>query len=439
MYTEKPLPEPAAVVRPVARRPRPRKTSRISPAASEASRAWPPTLTGALALLTDVERRAPRPGQVERRLLLSRVTEAMFEGVVLFTPAGEIAYVNKSACRMLRMRRASLVGAPARNYFGDVVERALRAKPKSDGRPHAVTAYETRLATRDGDPILVQVSAHRLELGSCASACLAVLTDLTQRERVEAELRQARSDLRLLSSQLVAAEQLERKRIARELHDGIGQSLGAIKYGLENCSRLLWAGDTAAAAHGLRGLIDAMKRSVDELRRVSMNLRPTMLDDIGLIATVSWFTREFRALHRSLRLEVLVEAREADIPSQAKTALFRILQEALNNVVSHSRATCAWVSLQRAADSVILRVRDNGAGFEPASFATVDDAGRGLGLASMRERAEQSGGRFVVDSKPALGTHILVHWQCARPGALADGHAVSGNPKEEHAHVRRIA
>jgi PAS domain S-box-containing protein len=438
MYTEKPLLQPAADPRQAARQPRPRNVAETPSAQPEAARTWPQTLTGALALLTNAERRAPRPGQAERRLLLSRVTEAMHEGVALFTPGGEIAYVNKSACRMLHMRRASLVGKQARAFFGDVVDRAMRAKAKADGQPHAVTTYEARLETSAGDPLLVLVSAHRLDLAESASACLAVLTDLTGRERAESELRQARSDLRLLSSQLVAAEQLERKRIARELHDGIGQSLGAIKYGLENCSRLLAAGDSAAAAHGLRGLIDGMKRSVDELRRVSMNLRPTMLDDIGAIATVSWFTREFRALHRSLRLETLVEAREADIPPQAKTALFRILQEALNNIVSHSRATCAWVSLQRAADSVILRVRDNGAGFDPASFATVDDAGRGLGLASMRERAEASGGRFVVDSKPALGTHILVHWPCARVGALAGGEAQTHNV-QEHAHVRRIA
>lgn len=434
MYTEKPLAQPAAGSRPTARAPRPRESAEARAAVQN----WPQTLTGALALLTNGERRAPKPGRTERRLLLSRVTEAMHEGVALFTPGGEIAYVNKSACRMLRMRRASLVGRPASAFFGDVVERAMRAKPKPDGRPHAVTNYEVRLATSDGEALLVQVSAHRLELGERASACLAVLSDLTGRERAETELRRARSDLRLLSSQLVAAEQLERKRIARELHDGIGQSLGAIKFGLENCSRLLAAGDPAAAAHALRGLIDGTKRSVDDLRRVSMNLRPTMLDDIGLLATVSWFTREFRALHRSLRLETLVELREADVPPQVKTPLFRILQEALNNIVSHSRASCAWVLLQRAADSVVLRVRDNGAGFDPASFATVDDAGRGLGLASMRERAEASGGRFVVDSKPALGTHILVHWPCGRCDAPAAGESQTALPKE-HAHVRRIA
>lgn len=388
-----------------------------------------PGLVAAVRRLLQADKPASFERNPEVELLFARLERHMSEGVVLFDRAGEILYANDSLCRMLRYTRPELLGQRVQRFLGDVVERAMRAKP-FNGSPYASARYETWFESRQGGKVIVLVSAHRVESGGGVSGCFALVSDISARVSTEGLLRQSQSDLRLLSAQLLAAEELERKRVARDLHDGLGQSLFGIKFGLESCGEMLARGDVAAAASGTRRLVDRMKGALEELRRISMNLRPAMLDDLGALATVSWFIREFRSLHRALRLETIVEVREAEIPPEARVAMYRIVQEALGNVVSHSRASDVWLTLQRIGDNIVLSVRDDGTGFDPAHYATVDGDGRGLGLASMRERAECSGGRFAVDSKPGHGTQILVHWHCqdsplagdwAAPQARAEG------------------
>jgi signal transduction histidine kinase len=227
----------------------------------------------------------------------------------------------------------------------------------------------------------------------------------------EAMLRRSESELRLVTAQLLAAQDLERQRIARELHDGIGQALGGIKFCLENCSALLAAGNgtevAAAQLHELTGKIQAV---VEEVRRIAVDLRPSSLDDLGVLATLSWFCNEFRSVHRAIELESHVEVSEDEIPAGAKTAIYRIVQEAMNNVASHAGAKRVWLTLHAEDGYLELRVRDDGVGFDVASFSSVLDDGRGLGLAGMRERAEAGGARFVLESRRGRGTTVLVRW-----------------------------
>jgi signal transduction histidine kinase len=231
----------------------------------------------------------------------------------------------------------------------------------------------------------------------------------SERDTAEA-LRRSESELRLLTAQLLSAQDLERQRIARELHDGIGQALGGIKFGLENCAVLLQAGSSYAAATNIRELTKKIQSVVEEVRRIAVDLRPASLDDLGVLATLSWFCREFRSMHGALQLESNVEVSEEEIPQAAKTAIYRIVQEAFNNAVSHGEARNVWLTLHAEDGYLELRVRDDGAGFEVGRFATVHPDGRGLGLASMRERAEAGGARFVLESKPGQGTTVLVRW-----------------------------
>jgi signal transduction histidine kinase len=241
---------------------------------------------------------------------------------------------------------------------------------------------------------------------------LAMLFRRQEQDTAEA-LRRSESELRLLTAQLLAAQDLERQRIARELHDGIGQALGGIKFCLENCAGLLSSGGVDAAAARIGELTGKIQLVVDEVRRIAVNLRPASLDDLGLLATLSWFFREFRAVHTSLHLESNVEVSEDEIPQAAKTTIYRIVQEAFNNAVSHAEARNLWLTMHREDNYLELRVRDDGVGFDARRFAAVQPDGRGLGLASMRERAEACGGRLIVKSQPGAGTTVLVRWPLA--------------------------
>jgi signal transduction histidine kinase len=225
--------------------------------------------------------------------------------------------------------------------------------------------------------------------------------------------------VRLLSAQFMAAQELERRRIALELHDGIGQALGGVKFGLESCEALIASGASGAAAQKIAGLVARIQSVVEEVRRISMNLRPSTLDDLGILPTLGWFAREFRAIYQQPHLATLVDVSEDEIAVPIKTAIYRIVQEACNNVVTHSMARKVSLILRRYRSHIELQVHDDGAGFDPAGFTVADDSGRGLGLASMRERAEVTGGRFSLHSQASQGTTVRVVWPRRRPRAAA--------------------
>jgi signal transduction histidine kinase len=211
--------------------------------------------------------------------------------------------------------------------------------------------------------------------------------------------------MRLLSAQLVAAQELERQRIARELHDSVGQALGGMKFGLESCEAQLGAGKDVRRT--LRQLAGSMQGVIDEVRRISMDLRPSTLDDLGILPTLGWFMREFSAIYGQIELNTLVDVEEYEIAAPLKTAIYRIVQEAFNNVVTHSGARRVSLVLRRRERKLELQVQDDGAGFD----ATARGKGRGgLGLATMRERAEVTGGRFSLRSAAGTGSTVAVSW-----------------------------
>jgi signal transduction histidine kinase len=298
------------------------------------------------------------------------------------------------------------VGKPASKYFGPLYGRSLLADPALPA-----DRYEVRLAKKGGDALVVQVSAQRVETEEGRHlGCFAVLMDITARANAEAALRRSESDLRLLSAQLLSAQELERQRIARELHDGIGQAMGGIKFSLESCAQSMAAGASPAHAERLRELAAKMQGVVEEVRRISMNLRPSTLDDLGILPTLGWFCREFQAVYGQFHVETMVDVLEDAIAPQVKTAIYRIVQEAFNNVVVHSRARNISLDLTIEDGLIELRIQDDGSGFEPKRFASTDDKARGLGLASMRERAEATGGRFRLVSERGRGTRIHARW-----------------------------
>jgi len=203
---------------------------------------------------------------------------------------------------------------------------------------------------------------------------------------------------------VVGAQEAERQRIARELHDETGQTLTAIGLGLRGAATILHQ-DVDKAAHNLRELEVLAARSLDELQRVIADLRPSHLDDLGLAAALRWYAE---AVQGRAPLEVAVEVigEPQEIPSVVSTALFRVAQEALTNVIRHSEANYALVVLEFCSSTVRLRVEDNGRGFDPGVLR--NPARPSWGLLGIEERAHLLGGTLEVRSVPGEGTTIEV-------------------------------
>lgn len=235
------------------------------------------------------------------------------------------------------------------------------------------------------------------------------MEDITESRNSREKLMRSEKNLRLLSAQLITAKEEERKRIAHELHDSVGQSLSSIKFSLENIIGLLEKGDSESGLKALRGSIPVIQATVEEVRRISMDLRPSILDDLGILATLSWFCREFQSVYTGIRVNRTVTLDEEDVPHHLKIIIFRIVQEALNNAAKHSGARSVDVSLVMRDGAIELTVSDDGTGFDVQE--ALQREGRGMGLASMEERTDHSGGCFSIDSVKGVGTLIMSTWR----------------------------
>ncbi len=237
-----------------------------------------------------------------------------------------------------------------------------------------------------------------------------VFFDINESKRTQEALLKSQKELRILSSQLLSAEETERKRIARELHDGIGQALSAIKFSVENALEEICKKAPTANIESLASVIPLTQKTIDEVRRIVKDLRPSILDDLGILATIAWFCREFQSIFSTVRIEKEITVKENEIPVSLKTIIYRIMQEALNNTAKHSQADRVRLSLKKFDGNIELVIADNGQGFNFEQDIYVKNSMRGFGLASMKERAELSGGQFTIESVTGAGTSIRVLW-----------------------------
>lgn len=259
------------------------------------------------------------------------------------------------------------------------------------------------------DDLELRVEARTLEL---VVANRQLQLEIEERRQAEDALRKSESALRLLSAQLLTAEEKERKRISSELHDGIGQSMSAVKFCVENGIRMLADGEVVDGIRHLEGIVPKIQAAIEEVRRISMDLRPTTLDDLGIIATLAWFCREFQAVYRDIHLEKEIDLQEEDVSPSLKIVIYRITQEAMNNIAKHGRAEFVRISLKKMGGAIELVIEDSGIGFDPAEVLLEAQSPRGVGLASMRERAEFAGGTYSIQSGKGDGTIIRASWPC---------------------------
>jgi len=228
--------------------------------------------------------------------------------------------------------------------------------------------------------------------------------------------------LQRLSAELIRAREDERRTIARELHDEIGQSLTAVKFELAAAQNT--ADENGGPPHLLAAVRPIVERTLQNVRDLSHMLHPAVLDDLGLSAAVDLHVKEFRRRH-AIAVEVAETGLEERLPREVETVAYRIVQEAMTNVAKHSKATTCRLSLVRLVQSLVVVIGDDGVGIEQGK-APVPGVTRGLGLVSMRERAMQLGGSLMVESGPGRGTRIVAELPIHQePGASGQQDEVS--------------
>lgn len=232
--------------------------------------------------------------------------------------------------------------------------------------------------------------------------------EVVRRKAAEAALRASNSERALLSEQLIAAQENERHRLARELHDAVGQSLSAVKYSIERATEMLRRPGLGDAVPVLMQAVRGTQDAADSIRTIATSLRPTTLDDMGAASAVAGFCRQFADVYRNIAVDLRMSATDADVPDRLATALFRSAQELLNNVAKHAGAKSVILELRREPLLLVLEVRDDGIGI-PASRLG-DPQVQGHGIRNLKERAEMTGGDFQLMPGPVRGTVARISW-----------------------------
>lgn len=220
-----------------------------------------------------------------------------------------------------------------------------------------------------------------------------------------ATLAQANSELTWFSKRALQIQEQERRNLALELHDQIGQELAALVHSLTRCERELRDATQPAVKQIVQESIEIARSAYGDVHNLALDLRPTMLDRLGLIPTLQWFARQ-QARFSGCEVIVEADAFPAGLPSDLLIAAFRIVQEAVSNAVRHSKARRIQIRARYRPDQIELQVSDDGEGFDPDDAVTQQEPRFGLGLVGMRQRAKDAGGHVSIQSKPGAGTIV---------------------------------
>jgi len=337
-----------------------------------------------------------------------RLFEENLAGVFRSTVEGKLLDCNAAYARVLGFESiAAALACSAWDLYFDPADREVFLQRLLAAG--SVTNFEMRMRRKDGAEVWVLENVSLSPSGGepAASIIQGTLFDNTARKRAEAELERQRLRLEGLSRRLVEAQEGERQRLARELHDEIGQELTALKLLLEMSLRSVPAAPALTLSQG-QSLVSEL---IDRIRDLSLDLRPAMLDDLGLAVALEWLAGRFSA-QMGIAVHLEQEGYDVRLPPDLEIHLYRIVQESLTNVARHAQATEATVRLWADPDTLWARVKDDGQGFDLEAMRV---AGRSSGLEGMYERAAALGGQ--LDVRTAVGEGVQVTVRVPRNGA----------------------
>ena len=324
--------------------------------------------------------------------------ESMNEGALTLTADRMILYANQCFARMVQCPLEKVMGSSFCRFLSAADQAAIQPVLKRAGKSGA--KIQVRLRAGDGSQMPVQISIRPLaRKGIKRTAIGMVVTDMTEARRTE-EL------LRALTHRVVEVQEAERGRVALELHDHITQLLCAVLVRSHTLATQLSPRDGPAKREAIK-LRELLGQTAEEVERISRNLRPSVLHELGLVAVLRETGAEFAA-RTGVPVKLSCVQLTAQLPAATELTLYRILQEALSNVEQHARARHVTVCLKQQGNFVQLTIKDDGTGYDPEPPSARRKGRGGFGLLNMRERAAYAGGELTVRSVRGAGTKIEV-------------------------------
>jgi PAS domain S-box-containing protein len=319
------------------------------------------------------------------------------DAIYVHDMSGRYTSVNRAAEKLSGYTRVELVGRHFSSLVTPEYARQVREQLCRKLETSGETTYEAELITREGRRIPVEVSSRLIVENGLPIGVQGCVRDISERQRVQ-------EAARTYSRRLIEAQEAERRRISLELHDQVGQILTAVKMNLHALRKSSSRPEILASIEENLSVID---EAVDQVRDLSVDLRPLLLDDFGLVVAVRWYlVRQAKKTGMAAEFVSLTLKDDDRFPAALETACFRIVQEGVTNILRHARANCISVRLERAGDDLILVIGDDGVGFDVKAVRGAGPATTTLGLRGMEERAQAVGGTLTIDSAPVLGTQI---------------------------------
>lgn len=367
-------------------------------------------------MLRDITERARADQALRTSLQRVKESEARLAGIIRSSMEAIITVDERQRVILFNPMAEKLFGWPAEQATGrplaDFIPERFRRAHEEHVRRFGVTGVSERAMgrqralyalRRDGSEFPVEASISQIT-DSGARLYTVMLRDITERVRAEQAMRHSREELQHLSDSILAAREEEKRRIARELHDDLGQRLSAMKMDLAMLGADVKEGRSIECLlDGVAAMNVVIDETVASVRRIASDLRPALLDELGMLPAIEWLANDCAARYG---LSVTVDGVDAEVSEQVAIAMFRIVQEALSNVVRHANATEVHIHVAVAAGQLALQVKDNGVGWD--KLPAGDEPRKSLGLLGIRERARLLGGTVAVDSAPGEGLCLEV-------------------------------
>jgi PAS domain S-box-containing protein len=335
------------------------------------------------------------------------ILDSAMDGIVTVDEQQRVVQYNGAAEKMFRWPRAAVIGQPLDMLLPERFRPGHRKDIEQFGRT-GVTSRRMGLQTvvtglrANSEEFPIEASISQVTAEDGAKFYTVILRDVTERVRAEQALERSKEELRELAALSQSLREREKSQVARELHDELAQALTALKMDVSWIAERLPEGDKPISTK-VSAVLAMLDATVAATRRIAADLRPLMLDDLGLVPAVEWLVQNF--IERTgVACELAIDSENFDLDEPYASAVFRIVQESLTNIARHARATQVEVAFERAGRRIGIRVRDNGRGFlagdrrKPKTF----------GLMGLRERASLLGGEARIESEPGRGTAVEV-------------------------------
>jgi PAS domain S-box-containing protein len=337
----------------------------------------------------------------------SGIIASAMDAIVTIDEDEKIVLFNAAAEQMFGLPAAEAIDKPLNQLIPERF-RAVHSQHIRDFVLAGVTNRRTGKLSpvvgirKDGSEFPIEASISQVVVHG-ARFMTAVLRDISDRQAAEHDLRETAERLKVVSRRVIEIQESERRHLARELHDEIGQVLSAVSVNL----KIVKSKVDPAALPRLEESIQIVDEATDKVRNLSLDLRPSVLDDFGLESALRWFVDRLSA-RTGLRVHLKTEPHSSEVPFAIRNTCYRVIQEALTNVVRHASARQVWVEFVQKPSEIMLSIRDDGIGFDVSAARWRASKGHSMGLLGMHERVALLDGRTHLQSEPGKGTTIQV-------------------------------